>query len=149
MYCHCLLKCVFENWRWTYPSALNAVACNGNVHGGRSIPCAVLKTGFAGHKHVGNALVDMYAKCGSLDCARRVFNQMPVRDVVTWTSLFTGTARHLSDEDALGLFVEIQADGIDSDEFAMAGVLRLRSYAGLTLLDLGRPGSFRHCSTNT
>ncbi len=41
-----------------------------------------------------NSLVDMYAKCGSMDDAWRVFNKMPSRDVVTWTAVLGGCALH-------------------------------------------------------
>ncbi|XP_074284897.1 pentatricopeptide repeat-containing protein At5g44230-like [Silene latifolia] len=42
--------------------------------------------------NAGNSLVDMYVKCGELGCARKVFDEMSVRDVVTWTSLIVGYA---------------------------------------------------------
>jgi pentatricopeptide repeat protein len=47
-----------------------------------------------------NSLVDMYAKCGSMDDAWRVLNKMPSRDVVTWTAVLadvhcTGMVRKL------------------------------------------------------
>jgi len=39
---------------------------------------------------VGNSLADMYAKCGSIEDAWRVFNEMPSRNVVTWTTMVLG-----------------------------------------------------------
>lgn len=36
---------------------------------------------------VGNGLIDMYLKCGDADFARKIFNEMPVKNVVSWNSM--------------------------------------------------------------
>lgn len=41
---------------------------------------------------LGTALVDMYAKCGSIEIAMRVFQELPEKDVMTWTALIVGLA---------------------------------------------------------
>jgi pentatricopeptide repeat protein len=42
---------------------------------------------------VSNALVDMYAKCGSIENALRVFTKMPIHDVVVWNSIILGNVK--------------------------------------------------------
>ncbi|KAJ8455754.1 hypothetical protein OPV22_035000 [Ensete ventricosum] len=121
---------------FTYPSALNCAAYMGDSGTGRCIHCLVLLTGFDSHMHVANALVDMYGKLGSLNCARQVFDRMPKRDVVTWTSLLVGLARQGSHDAALQLYSDMRVHGVDPDEFATAGVLS--SCAGSTAHELGR-----------
>lgn len=39
---------------------------------------------------IGNALVDMYCKCGHLSIAREIFNDMPIKTVICWTSMVSG-----------------------------------------------------------
>ncbi|THU57070.1 hypothetical protein C4D60_Mb11t23900 [Musa balbisiana] len=121
---------------FTYPSALNSAAYIGDLGTGGCIHCLVLLSGFDSHMHVANALVDMYGKLGSLNCAQGVFDRMPRRDVVTWTSLLVALARQGSHDVALQLYSDMRAHGVDPDEFATAGVLS--SCAGSTALELGR-----------
>ncbi len=52
----------------------------------------------------GNSLVDMYAKCGSMDNACKVFNKMPSHDVVSWNALLGGYAMHGQGKTALKHF---------------------------------------------
>lgn len=51
-----------------------------------------------------NALIDMYAKCGSISDSRDVFNTMPSKTVVSWTTMIAGLALNGSFEEALNLF---------------------------------------------
>lgn len=49
--------------------------------------------GFSSDLYVNNAVIDMYVKCGSLRCARMVFDEMPERDVISWTGLIVAYTR--------------------------------------------------------
>ncbi|KAI5058728.1 hypothetical protein GOP47_0026898 [Adiantum capillus-veneris] len=60
---------------------------------------------------VGSALLDMYAKCGSLSKAHQVFDELPAKDVVTWTALIGGYAEHEHGEEALELFGLMRQQG--------------------------------------
>ncbi len=50
------------------------------------------QSGWDSNVFVGTSLVDMYAKCGSMEDAYRVFNKMSSRDAVTWTAMLSGHA---------------------------------------------------------
>ncbi|KAL1199604.1 Pentatricopeptide repeat-containing protein [Cardamine amara subsp. amara] len=54
--------------------------------------------------YVGNTMIDMYVKCGSIDCARKVFDEMPERDVISWTDLISAYGRVGNMESAVELF---------------------------------------------
>jgi len=53
---------------------------------------------------IGNALVNMYAKLGLIDCARAVFEQLPRRDVISWNTFITGYAQNGLASEAIDAF---------------------------------------------
>lgn len=83
-----------------------------------------------------NALVDMYAKCGSLRDAREVFDRMKFRDVVSWTSVISAYGLNGQGRDAVALFAKMQDSGLRPDSIAFVSVISACSHAGL--LEEGR-----------
>ncbi|CAL9027948.1 unnamed protein product [Prunus brigantina] len=80
---------------------------------------------------LGTTLVDMYAKCGSIDGASEVFRKLPEKDVMTWTALISGFAMCGQGKKALGHFHEMQMSGVKPDAITFVGVLAACSHAGL------------------
>ncbi|ERN09426.1 hypothetical protein AMTR_s00029p00062590 [Amborella trichopoda] len=78
-----------------------------------------------------NALIDMYSKCGSLELARRVFDRMPERDVITWTAMIAGYGMHGNGEKAVHLFSLMHQSGVRPDYVTFVGLLSSCSHAGL------------------
>lgn len=78
-----------------------------------------------------NALIDMYAKCGSLQDARTVFDAMTFQDVVSWTSMISAYGRSGQGHDAVALFVKMRDSGVVPDSIAFVSVLAACSHAGL------------------
>ncbi|GKU92274.1 hypothetical protein SLEP1_g6024 [Rubroshorea leprosula] len=85
---------------------------------------------------VGNALVDMYLKCGHATSARKVFGEMPVRNVVSWNSLISGLAQQGQFKEALDVFYDMQTIGLKPDSFTLVAVLN--ACANLGILELGK-----------
>ncbi|KAL2520488.1 Pentatricopeptide repeat-containing protein [Forsythia ovata] len=80
---------------FTLTALLKACSSQMNVHLGRQIHGESMKLGgFSLDMFVGNTLIDMYVKCGWLDCGRRVFDEMPDRDLISWTSLIVAYAKN-------------------------------------------------------
>ncbi|KAG2603808.1 hypothetical protein PVAP13_4NG013300 [Panicum virgatum] len=79
---------------------------------------------------VGNALLDMYAKCGAVDQAVAVFDGMARRDVYTYASMILGLATHGRAEDALALFAAMRRAGVRPNGVALLGVLPRRPRRG-------------------
>eukprot|EP01018_Ginkgo_biloba_P003994 Gb_27879 [translate_table: standard] len=98
---------------------------------GKEIHDYIIRSGFSSDVFVVNALIDMYAKCGSLRDARRMFNKMSQKDVVLWTVMIAGYGIHGHGEDALSLFHQMQQAGIKPDHITFIAVLCACSRAGL------------------
>ena len=60
--------------------------------------------GFGEDLHVGNSMIDMYIKCGFLECRRKVFDEMPSRNMIFWTELISAYGKSRNMESAGELF---------------------------------------------
>ncbi|GMH15066.1 hypothetical protein Nepgr_016907 [Nepenthes gracilis] len=83
-----------------------------------------------------NALIFMYTKCGSMKDAQKIFQEMSVRDVVSYNTLISGLAAHGHGDGAIELFAKMSEEGIHPDRITFIGVLTACSHAGL--LEEGR-----------
>ena len=79
---------------------------------------------------LGNALVDMYAKCGNIGKGVCVFWLIRDKDMVSWNSVIGGLAFHGHAEESLGLFREMQRTKVCPDEITFVGVLAACSHTG-------------------
>eukprot|EP01018_Ginkgo_biloba_P013099 Gb_10133 [translate_table: standard] len=120
---------------FTFVSVLRACANLADMKCGRQIHAHIMKAGFELDVFVGNALVDMYAKCESIETARNVFDKMPKRDEVSWTAMIVGCVQQRHCEEALKLFCEMQQKDMKPNQFTFASVLR--ACASLAALDQG------------
>ncbi|OVA16262.1 Pentatricopeptide repeat [Macleaya cordata] len=110
---------------------LSACAHLGALDQGKWIHVYIDKIGMSKSSNISTSLIDMYAKCGRIDCANRVFNGTSKRDVLTWTSMISGLSMHGLGEDALRLFSQMLAAGIKPDNITLLGVLNGCSHSGL------------------
>ncbi|KAL5718135.1 hypothetical protein ACHQM5_011071 [Ranunculus cassubicifolius] len=90
--------------KFTFPFALNACAGLLDLSTGKSVHQHVVCCGCGNDVFVGAALVDMYGKCGDVGGARKVFDEMTVRDLVTWTSMIMGYVNNGCNEETLEFF---------------------------------------------
>ncbi|KAK2969128.1 hypothetical protein RJ640_017243 [Escallonia rubra] len=78
------------------------------LHFGASLHALVRKLGFdTNNVKVGTAVVDMYSKCGCVDLARLSFEEMGVRNNVSWNTMIDGYMRNGRVEDAIQVFDEM------------------------------------------
>ncbi|CAM0957568.1 unnamed protein product [Alopecurus aequalis] len=105
---------------------------------GEGVHCVALKWGFTGQSMlVGNALVHFYANHRSLAHARQLFDEMPERDVVSWTTLVDGYVRgELPDEAWLVFCRMVVAGRLQPNEVTLVSVVTAIGQMGL--LALGR-----------
>ncbi|KAK1574968.1 hypothetical protein Q3G72_001418 [Acer saccharum] len=119
-----------------FPSAIKSCGILGRIDVGGSIHCIVVKTGYEGDVFVGSSLVDMYVKCGDLKIARKVFDEMPERNVVSWCGMIYGYSEFGEDEEALWLFKQAVCTDLQVNDFTFASVISVCGDS--TLLELGK-----------
>ncbi|XP_008804906.3 pentatricopeptide repeat-containing protein At5g44230 [Phoenix dactylifera] len=81
---------------------------------------------------MGSAMVDMYAKCGLVDEARKVFDGMVERNVYTYSAMIVGLAAHGRAQEAIALFKEmVERTEVKPNRVTFIGVLTACSHAGM------------------
>lgn len=80
---------------------------------------------------LGTALVDMYARCGSIEKAITVFEELTERDTLSWTALIAGIALHGNAERALKYFNEMLETGLAPRDITFTAILSACSHGGL------------------
>ncbi|KAK8951395.1 Pentatricopeptide repeat-containing protein [Platanthera zijinensis] len=116
----------------TLVAVLSSCSKLGALNWGRWIHLYADNNGFKSNIFVGNALVDMYAKCGCIRSAARVFASMGKKDVITWNTLISGLAMHGMGLEALELFDQMVAGGGETpDGITFVGALSACAHAGL------------------
>ncbi|KAA8521299.1 hypothetical protein F0562_011955 [Nyssa sinensis] len=102
---------------------LPACASIGAWLQGKQVHGYAVRRGLFEDVFVGNAVVDMYAKCGLLDEANKVFERMEVKDVVSWNAMVTGYSQIGRCEDALNLFQKMQEEKIELNVVTWSAVI--------------------------
>ena len=80
---------------------------------------------------LGNALVDMYSKCGSLEKAQEVFEQLPTRNNVSWSCLIAGYTQLGKSSMVLDLYRRMKGEGVMPNPITFIVLLTACSHAGL------------------
>ncbi|XP_060172238.1 pentatricopeptide repeat-containing protein At2g34400 [Lycium barbarum] len=108
---------------FTYPFVF---MCCGNLLAmklGGLAHCEVLKNGLFVDFHIGHSLITMYSRLGKMGIARKVFDEMSQRDLVSWNSMISGHAQSGCSREAVVLFMEMRDEGFEPDERTLVSVL--------------------------
>ncbi|CAJ1967571.1 unnamed protein product [Sphenostylis stenocarpa] len=97
---------------------------------GKSLHAYSIKVGLEDDTAVGNAVITMYAKCGTVQDAYQIFSSTN-RDCVTWNAIISAYALHGEGNKALLLFEEMKEQGFAPDEITILAILQSCSYSGL------------------
>lgn len=117
---------------YTLAAILSVSSSLALLNHGREIHGSALRTGEIHSVSVGNGLINVYAKAGNIDSARRVFESVCYRrDTVSWSSMITALAQHGLGEDAIELFEKMLATGIKPDHITYVSVLSACANIGL------------------
>ncbi|KMT00539.1 hypothetical protein BVRB_9g218370 [Beta vulgaris subsp. vulgaris] len=107
----------------TMSSILPAFANLGLNLMGKSVHCFWIRCGFGHNVVVETSLVDMYSGFGCMSVAQNLFDEMPVRNLVSWNVIITGYANNRMGDDALYYFNIMRKNGISLDYFTIMSLI--------------------------
>ncbi|KAI5078990.1 hypothetical protein GOP47_0006661 [Adiantum capillus-veneris] len=109
---------------------LQACSITGAFVEGRLVFMQVVEDGFELDALLGNTLLDMYSKCGSMLEASHVFAMLPKRDMVSWGVLMAGFVRNNECGQVKACFKQMEQEGLRPEDFIFTSILAACSHAG-------------------
>ncbi|KAJ0236895.1 Pentatricopeptide repeat-containing protein [Hirschfeldia incana] len=106
--------------KYSFTFALKACGAFCGGEEGRQIHGLFLKSGLVTDVYVENTLVNVYARSGWFEVARKVLDGMPERDVVSWNSLLSAFVEKGLVEEARGVFDEMEERNVESWNFMVS-----------------------------
>ncbi|ESQ37291.1 hypothetical protein EUTSA_v10002433mg [Eutrema salsugineum] len=132
-----------ESDRFTYTYVLKACVASpectaDHLTKGKEIHAHLTRRGYNSHVYIMTTLLDMYARFGCVDYASHVFDEMPVRNVVSWSAMIACYAKNGKAFEALRTFREMMTETKDSSPNSVTMVSVLQACASLAALEQGR-----------
>ncbi|VFQ63772.1 unnamed protein product [Cuscuta campestris] len=117
--------------QFTFSSILDACAGCSSLSTGIQVHAWVLKMGIPLDVILSTSLVDMYAKCGDIESAFRVFDAMQRKNLVSWNSIIGGFAKHGLGKRAIKEFERMLQSGMKPDEITFINALSACVHGGM------------------
>ncbi|KAA8545320.1 hypothetical protein F0562_020104 [Nyssa sinensis] len=114
----------------SFSTVLHAAANLAAIDQGSLIHNQIIKTGFGMNTCVSSSMITMYAKCGSLVDAQRVFQESEYPNVVSWTAIISACQQHGCANQVIELFENMLEEGIKPDYITLVSVLSACSHTG-------------------
>lgn len=117
----CLRKCKKIQTRQLFdrmPKTLNF-----SLMAAKRIHAQSLKFGISSEGALGNSILDLYAKCGHMDYARKVFLHLERRNELAWNSIMSMKSRNHLFRDVMEDFISMWSSGVVGNQFSFAIVL--------------------------
>ncbi|KAL3512439.1 hypothetical protein ACH5RR_025156 [Cinchona calisaya] len=115
----------------TFASTLRASANLASLSLGNQVHACITRLGFMSNVFCGSALLDVYAKCGSVKDAIRIFQEMPVRNIVSWNALISAYAQNGDGKATFRSFREMIQSGLLPNSVSFLSILTACSHSGL------------------
>ncbi|KAJ6373010.1 hypothetical protein OIU76_027360 [Salix suchowensis] len=113
---------------YTFPSVFKSCTKIRGVYEGKQVHAHVLKLGLEHNAFVHTSLINMYAQN-----ARELFDEIPVRDVVSWNAIISGYAQSGRVEEAIAFFEEMRRAKVTPNVSTMLSVLSACAQSGSSL----------------
>ncbi|MBA0821756.1 hypothetical protein Goarm_018596 [Gossypium armourianum] len=78
-----------------------------------------------------NAFITMYARCGSMRNAEKIFETLTRRNIISWNAIITGYGMHGRGYDAILAFSQMLEDGFQPNEVTFISILSACSHSGM------------------
>ncbi|XP_058113247.1 putative pentatricopeptide repeat-containing protein At3g01580, partial [Magnolia sinica] len=105
-------------------------ALPGCLRHGEKNHCLGIQMGFGSDVYFCNTLIGMYGRCGRIDYARKVFDEMSQRDLVSWTSMISGYVRFGNFHDSFQVFREMRMAEFEPNSVTLVTMLQACSIIG-------------------
>ncbi|XP_066327311.1 pentatricopeptide repeat-containing protein At3g12770-like [Miscanthus floridulus] len=109
---------------------LSACANLGSANVGQKVEEHVKAMGLQSDLQVSTGLIDMYCKCGSIQRARKIFDNISNRDLAIWSAMINGYACNGEGSEAVVLFNEMQSKGVRPDAIVFTHILTACNHSG-------------------
>ncbi|GFZ20640.1 tetratricopeptide repeat (TPR)-like superfamily protein [Actinidia rufa] len=113
----------FEPNSVTITTAISSCARLLDLERGKRIHNGLTENGFVLDGFVSAALVDMYGKCGCLEMAVEVFDQMPMKSLVSWNSIIAGYSLIGDSNSCIELFKKMNEEGVKPTSTTLSSLL--------------------------
>ncbi|KAI4320634.1 hypothetical protein MLD38_034092 [Melastoma candidum] len=127
----------------TAVSILTACGSLTDLRLGAEVHAAMIKKSTRMNAYLGSALVWFYCKCGKYTTASSVLQQLPSRDVVSWTAIISGCTKLGLDGEALERLNDMIQEGVEPNTFTYSSALK-----ACAKLETVLPGKLLHSSAN-
>jgi pentatricopeptide repeat protein len=116
----------------TFTLALTACARLGDLDAAEAVRVRAFAAGYGRDVFVCSALLHLYSRCGAMGDAIRVFDGMPRKDRVAWSTMVAGFVSAGRPVEALGMYSRMREHGVAEDEVVMVGVIQACTSIGNT-----------------
>ncbi|KAG4393846.1 hypothetical protein AAZX31_03G159500 [Glycine max] len=120
----------------TYGNLILACTSIRSLKYGKKIHDHILKSNCQPDLVLQNHILNMYGKCGSLKDARKAFDTMQLRNVVSWTIMISGYSQNGQENDAIIMYIQMLQSGYFPDPLTFGSIIKACCIAGD--IDLGR-----------
>ncbi|KAM6579071.1 hypothetical protein CsatB_030908 [Cannabis sativa] len=111
-------------------SILSAAASLSALNKGKEIHGFFVRKGFSPEGPVSRSLVEMYASCGNLEYAIKVYDSVKIRDLVLWTTMINAYGMYGHGKKAIDLFRKMEDEGLVPDHITFLALLYACSHSG-------------------
>ncbi|KAK9068077.1 hypothetical protein SSX86_012188 [Deinandra increscens subsp. villosa] len=115
----------------TFVTILSSCSQLATLGQGQQIHAEAIKSGATSSVSVLSSLISMYSRCGCFKDSLKSFSETKVHDVVLWSSMIAAYGFHGMGKEAVGLFNQMEKEGLEPNDVTFLSLLYACSHSGL------------------